>query len=162
MPPMPRNRDIEFRVARQLRNHIQRDRFDRRSAVTAVRRLSVDVRIRNHRVDIDAHHRIYRVYQRNRVRAAFLRRASRRNDVRDVRRELYDHRQIRNFLDPFGDHAGVFGNLSHRRAHSALAHSVRAAEIQLKTVRSPCPATRLTISCHASRFDSTIRETITA
>ena len=33
-----------------------------------------------------------------------------------------------------GDHLDVLGHLAHRRAHAALAHAVRAAEVELDAV----------------------------
>ena len=35
-----------------------------------------------------------------------------------------------------GHHFGVFGNLSHRAPHAALAHAVRATEVQLETIHA--------------------------
>ena len=39
-------------------------------------------------------------------------------------------------LAPARHHLDIFGHLAHRRAHAALAHAVRAAEIQLDPVRA--------------------------
>ena len=55
-------------------------------------------------------------------------------DVRDVRRELDDDRNRGDFLHPFDDLAGVIRNLADRAAHAALAHAVRAAEVELDAV----------------------------
>ncbi len=41
---------------------------------------------------------------------------------------------VRDFLDPARDHASVVGHLADGRAHAALAHAVRAAEIELDAV----------------------------
>ena len=54
--------------------------------------------------------------------------------VAHVGRELDHHRDRRDLLDPFRDHACIVGHLSDRRAHAALAHAVRAAEVQLDAV----------------------------
>ncbi len=86
------------------------------------------------RVDIDAHYRVDRVDQRNCVGSALLRGLARRQDVRDVRRELDDDRDLSDLLDPLGDHTGIFRHLAHRCAHAAFAHTVRAAEIEFETV----------------------------
>ena len=63
-----------------------------------------------------------------------LRRARHRPDVGDVRRQLHQHRSARHFLHPLGDHARILGHLPDRAAHAALAHAVRAAEVQLQPV----------------------------
>ncbi len=54
MPPMPRDRHVDFGVARELGDHVQRDRLDRRAAVAAVRGLAADVGCGIKRVEIDA------------------------------------------------------------------------------------------------------------
>jgi hypothetical protein len=61
-------------------------------------------------------------------------RARTRADVADVRRQLHEARQFRAFLDPARDHLHVFGHLADRRAHTALAHAVRTAEVQFDRV----------------------------
>ena len=48
------NRHAHFRVARQFGNHVERDGFDGGAAVATVRGLSVDVRMGNHRVEVNA------------------------------------------------------------------------------------------------------------
>jgi hypothetical protein len=67
---------------------------------------------------------------------AALGRARGHANVGDVRRELHDHRGARLFLHPARDLLAVFGHLAHRRAHAALAHAVRAAEVELQAVGS--------------------------
>ena len=69
-----------------------------------------------------------------RVGAAALRRARRIADVGDVGRELDDDRHARVLLAPARDHLDIFRHLADRRAHAALGHAVRAAEIQLDAV----------------------------
>src|SRR3712207_7749359 len=49
--------DAHFRVACEFGNHVERDGFDCGAAVTAVRSLPVDVRMRNHRLEVYANHR---------------------------------------------------------------------------------------------------------
>src|SRR3546814_6455716 len=56
------------------------------------------------------------------------------SDVCSSDLELYDHRNVANFLHPLGDHARIFRHLTHRGAHSTFAHSVRAAEIKLEPI----------------------------
>ena len=63
-----------------------------------------------------------------------LRGARRVADVGDVGRQLDDHRHARVLLAPARHHLDVFRHLADGRAHAALAHAVRAAEIQLDAV----------------------------
>ena len=63
-----------------------------------------------------------------------LRGARRAADVGDVGRQLDDHRHARVLLAPARHHLDVFGHLTDRRAHAALAHAVRAAEVELDAV----------------------------
>ena len=148
------DRNFELRITCKFGNHVESYRLHGRTAVTAVRRHAVDVRVRDHCVNIHAHHRVDRVYEGHCVCSAVLRSASRRSDVRDVWGELHDHREIGNLFHPFSDHARIFGHLAHRGAHSALAHAMRASEIQFKTV-----AARVLglfddlMPCFAFRFD---------
>ena len=55
-------------------------------------------------------------------------------DVGDVGRELDDHRHAGVGLAPARDHLDIFGHLADGRAHAALGHAVRAAEIELDAV----------------------------
>ena len=63
-----------------------------------------------------------------------LRRARGLADVGDVGRQLDDDGHARIGLAPARDHLDVFGHLPDRRAHAALGHAVRAAEIELDAV----------------------------
>src|ERR1035441_1070288 len=63
---------------------------------------------------------------RKAVSTTIFRRARNHADVGDVGRELHQYRSARHFLHPTGNHRGVLGNLTHRTAHAALAHPVRA------------------------------------
>jgi hypothetical protein len=47
------NRQSNLRIARQLLDHVERDRLHRRPAVAPMRRPPVDLRPRNQRVEID-------------------------------------------------------------------------------------------------------------
>src|SRR5438270_364074 len=97
-------------------------------------RHTVDIRIRDHRFDVDAHYRVDSVYQRDCVASAFLCGAAWRQDRCDIWSEFYDDGNIRNLFYPLGHHAGIFWHLAHGRSHSAFAHSVRAAEVKFKSV----------------------------
>src|SRR5690606_31882225 len=126
--------DGEFGVAGELGDHVERDGFDGRAAVAAVGGHSVDIRVRDHRVEVDPHDRVDRVYQRDGVGTALHRGHCRRADVGYVGRELDDDGELGDLLDPLGDHAGVLGYLAHCGPHSAFAHAVGAAEVKLKAV----------------------------
>ena len=58
------------------------------------------------------------------------------SNVGHVGRELDDHRNLADFLHPRRDHLRVFGHLADGRAHAALTHAVRAAEIQFERIRA--------------------------
>ena len=74
--------------------------------------------------------------------------------LRDVGRQLGQHRDARDFLDPRADHLGIFRDLPDGRSHSALAHAVRAAEIQLKAVHADIlDALDDAVPCLALGFD---------
>ena len=133
-PADPRDGQARSLVRSHLLHHVQRDGLDRRPAITAVRGLSAHVRTRRERVQIDPGDRIDGVDGREPVRAAALGRARHHADVGDIGCELHQHRRARNFFHPASDQLGVFGNLSDGAAHAALAHAVRAAEIQLQAV----------------------------
>ena len=129
-----RDRNVKFGIAGKLRNHIQSDRLYRRSAITAMGRHAVHIWIRDHRIDIDAHHRVDRIYQRNRIRSTALGSLSGRDDMSNIRGEFYDDGKFRNFLDPLRNHASVLRNLPHRGPHSALTHTMRTAKVKFKTI----------------------------
>src|SRR5690606_40505769 len=103
--------------------------FDGRAAVAAVSGHAVDIGVRDHRVQIDAHYRVDRVDERDRVSTALHSGHCRRAYVGDVGREFYDDGKLGDLLNPLGDHAGVFGNLAHCGAHAAFAHTVGTAEV---------------------------------
>ena len=63
-----------------------------------------------------------------------LGRARRLADVGDVGRQLDDHRHAGVLLAPARHHLDIFRHLADGRAHAALAHAVRAAEIELDAV----------------------------
>ena len=77
---------------------------------------------------------LMRVDGREPVGARSLGRARNLPDVGDVGRQLHQHGRARFLLHPAGDHLGVFGHLPHRAPHAALAHAMRASEIQLQAV----------------------------
>ncbi len=126
-----------YRVARDLGHHAQRDRLHRRPAIAAMRALAVHHRRRRHQVEIDTEMIDMMVLISETASAPpRMRRARRLQNVGDVRRQLHDHRHPRVLLAPARDHLDVFGHLADGRAHAALAHAVRAAEIQLDAVRA--------------------------
>src|SRR5262249_37166381 len=125
------DRHADRRVAGEGGDHVQGDRLDRRTAVAAVATLAADRRLRRQRVQVHAHDGVEGVDQGQGVGAALDRRPADGGDVGDVRRQLDHHRDGRDLLDPFGDHAGVVGDLADGRPLAALAHAVRAAEVQL-------------------------------
>ena len=78
--------------------------------------------------------RVDGVDQRHRIGAALLGGAGGIADVGDVGRELDDHRHAGVLLAPARDHLDIFRHLADGGAHAALAHAVRAAEIQLDPI----------------------------
>ena len=163
MPPMPETGmpAVSGRAA-DLGHHVQRDRLDRRAAVAAVRAHAAGRRADRQGRGIDAHDRVDGVDQRHRVGAAALGGRRRLADVGDVGRQLDDHRQPAVLLAPRRDHLDVFGHLAHRRAHAALAHAVRAAEVELDAVGAGVLDPRQDRLPRALRCSGTISETTSA
>ena len=128
------DRHVDFRVVGDGGDHVQGDRLDGRAAVAAVAALAADGRLRGERVEVHAHDRVDGVDERQGVGPAADGRPADGGHVADVRRQLHHHRNGGDLLDPFGDHAGVVGHLADGRAHAALAHAVRAAEVQFDAV----------------------------
>ena len=62
--------------------------------------------------------------------------ARRANDVGDIRRQFHDDRNPGRLYHPSCDLLAVLGHLANGRAHSAFAHSVRAAVVQFNAVRT--------------------------
>ena len=123
-----------LRVAGDLGHHVERDRLDRRAAIAAVRALAVDLGLGREIVEVDRGDRGQGVDQRDRIRAPGLGGAGGEADVGDVGGQLHDHRHPGVALAPARHHLDVFRHLAHRRAHAALGHAVRAAEIELDAV----------------------------
>ncbi len=123
-----------FLVAGDFRNHGEGDGLHRRAAIAAVAALAVNGRFRREAVEIDRGDGIDGVDERDRVRSTLERGASRAADVRDVGRELDDHRHARVLLAPARHHLDVFRYLAHRRTHAALRHSVRTAEVEFNAI----------------------------
>src|SRR5690606_14982066 len=121
-------------IARDLGDHVHGDRLHRRAAIAAMRTLAVDRWLRREGVEVDGGDRRNRIDERNRVRAALACGARRIADVGYVGRKLHDDGHARVGLAPARDHLDVFGHLAYRRAHAALGHAVRAAEIELDAV----------------------------
>src|SRR5690606_17278092 len=134
-PTDARNRQAaRFGIACDLRHHIQRDGLYRRSAIPAMGAFAVDRGFRRERVEIDRSDRRDGVDERNRIRPALLGRARGITDVGDIGRQLHDHRHACVVLAPAHDHFDVFGHLAYGRTHAALAHSMRATEVELDAV----------------------------
>ena len=130
-----RDRNVgRFRITRNGCHHIQGDRLDRRTAISAMCSLAVDGRLRGHLVEIDRYDRADGVDQRHGIGTAGLCGTRRIAHIRDVRRQLHDHRHAGVRLGPAGDHLDIFGDLADSGAHAALGHAVRTAEIQLHPV----------------------------
>src|SRR5690606_27565226 len=75
-----------------------------------------------------------RVDQRYGVGAAGLCRTGGLADVGDVRCQLGDDGHARVLLAPAHDHFDIFRHLTDGRAHAALGHAVRTAEVQFYAV----------------------------
>ena len=136
MPPMPEiGRPRRLAVAGDLGDHVERDRLHRRAAIAAMGALAVD-RSAPARSCRDRPLMIELMVLISETASAppCLRRARRVADVGDVRRQLDDDRHARVLLAPARHHLDVFRHLADRRAHAALAHAVRAAEIELDAV----------------------------
>src|SRR4029077_7282493 len=58
------------------------------------------------------------------------------DDIRNVWSQLDDHWNFRDFHDPASDLLAILRDLADGAAHAALAHTVRAAIVQLNTVSS--------------------------
>ena len=96
--------------------------------------LAVDRRHGREIVEVDGDDGGDGVDQRHGIRPALVRGARGIADVGDVGGELHDHRHARILLAPAGDHLDVFRHLAHGGAHAALAHAMRAAEVELDAV----------------------------
>ena len=134
MPPMPLMGMPNPGVRASPADHVQRDGLHRRAAVAAVRRQVANARLEREAVDVDADDALDGVDERNAVRAAALGGQPVRHDVRHVRRELHQHGHRRVVDGPRRDALVDLRLLPHGRAHAALAHAVRAAEVQLQAV----------------------------
>ena len=105
-----------------------------------------------------------RVDQRHRVGAAFPGGARRVADVGDVGGELDHDRHARRRFAPARHHLDIFRHLADRRAHAALAHPVRAAEVEFDAVaaglldllQDPLPA-RLLAGHHQRDEEAAVR-----
>ena len=76
-----------------------------------------------------------RVDERHAVGAALLRRARRRTVMSVTFGVSFTSTgMFGDLLHPAGDHLDVLGHLADGRAHAALAHAVRAAEVELDAV----------------------------
>ncbi len=123
------NWQSDFWIGRYLLNHVKRDRFHRRTAISAVCGFAVNLRARNESIQINAGDGINCVDGGKSIGAAFFRGASNVSLICVVGSEFYNDWIFRYFFHPLGDHLEVFRDLSDGAAHAALAHSVRTAEI---------------------------------
>ena len=112
-------------------------------------------------VEIDAGDGVDGVDRAQAVRAGAPGRARDDADVGDVGRQLHQHRRARRLLHPLGDMLRVLRHLADGRAHAALAHAMGQPKFS-SSPSAPAPSARFTISCQASRFDSTISDAMTA
>src|SRR5690606_32550048 len=97
------DRDGEFGIACKLRDHVERDGLYRGAAIATVGGHSVDIGVRDHRVEVDAHYGVDRVDQRYGVGAALHGGFGGRTNVGHVGGKLDDDRELRDLLDPLGD-----------------------------------------------------------
>ena len=111
---------------------------------------------------LDPDDRVDGVDQRDRVGAAALGRLGRLADVGDVGRQLDDHRHAGMLLAPARDHLDIFRHLADGRAHAALGHAVRAAEIELDAVGAGVLDPRRGSPSRLSSSQGTISETTRA
>src|SRR5207248_1985352 len=126
------DRNADLLLARERRDHVERDRLHRGTAVAAVRRRASDARVWHEAIEIDADEALDRVDEGDAVAPA--RRDARLDDVAGVRRELHEDRRPRELLRPARDLRQKLRLLSDRRSHPALAHPVRAPEVELEAV----------------------------
>ena len=101
-----------------------------------MRTFSIDVGSRSKVVEVDAGDGVDGIDGGEPVCSCAFCGACRDANVTDVWGELDENRRARFFFDPLRDHLRVIGNLTNGRAHAALAHSVRAAEVELEAVSS--------------------------
>ena len=121
-------------VARDLGHHVKRDGLDRRAAIATMAALAVDRGLRAEIIKVDTDDRGDRVDQAHGIRPALLRRARRIADIGDVGGQLHENGHAGVLLAPARHHLDIFRHLAHGRTHAALAHPMRAAEVQLDPV----------------------------
>ena len=115
-------------------DHVQRNRLDRRAAVTTMGALGTDHWQGDHALQVHAGDGVDGVDQRHRIGAAAIGRPRRHADVGDVRRELDDHRQRTIRLAPARHLLHVLRHLADGGAHAPFGHAMRAAEVQFDAV----------------------------
>src|SRR5688572_10312489 len=113
---------------------MQRDGLDCGTAVAAVRGASADIGARGQGIEIDAGDGVDGIDGGETIGASTFRSAGDGADVSNVGGEFDQHRRACDFLHPFGDHAGVLRHLPDGGAHAALAHAVRASEVELESI----------------------------
>ena len=164
MPPMPEiGMPWRLRVAGDLGHHVQRDRLHRRAAIAAMRALAVDRRRRapSGRDRPSVIELMVLISETASAPPCLAARAGVRMSV-TLGVSLTMHRHARVLLAPARDHLDVFRHLAHRRAHAALGHAVRAAEIELDRRRRRCPRPAAGSLFQRSSSQGTISETTIA
>ena len=124
-------------IGRDLRDGSQRDRTDRVARHAAV---CGQLLLANSRPSCTiwskTHEAADRVCGRAAVGAALLGRLGDLEYVGDVGCELGEERDAHGFANPRANVAHKLGALTARQAHAALAHAVRAAQVELERVRA--------------------------
>ena len=95
---------------------------------------AADVRLGNESFQIDLSDAVDRVDQRDGIAASSAGGASHESHIGDVRRQLGDDRNFCDFLDPADNRFSHFWILADGGAHAALAHPMRAAEVELEAI----------------------------
>src|SRR5262249_43100285 len=112
-------RFLHFLVAGDRAQQVESNRLDCRPGVTAVAAFSTHIRLDFKRVEIDADDTVDSVDQRYGRCPALDGSAGRMDDICDIGSQLDDDRLCSNIHHPLGDHARIFGHLTHCRAHAA-------------------------------------------
>ena len=120
--------------ARDLRDHVERNGFDRLTAIAAVCSHAVCRRIHCEGLVVDAHDGIDRVDEGHGVRAPVFCCFGGRQDIGDVWSEFDDDGDGCRGLGPFRSHLYVFRHLAYCGTHAALGHAVRATEVEFDCV----------------------------
>ncbi|MNZ59076.1 hypothetical protein D3C78_771010 [compost metagenome] len=121
-------------VTSTLSYHAKRNRLHSWTTVTSMRTLTSNVRNRIPAMNIYTSKTIDRIDHTNRVRSTLNRMAGNDGDIRNIRRQLHNHRGRSYFFYPGGLCLHQIRLLPRSSAHSTLSHSVRTAKVKLQTV----------------------------